>query len=615
MQARLEQHKEKMAQWASQLPTGTRVAFGTSREQLFNLHTQETWTGSVLASLGLNVPAAMAGASMPSIGLEQLLAVNPAWLLVAHYREESIVKRWQQDPLWQILTAAQKQQVASVDSNAWARMRGIFAAERIAADTVKNLPPSAAYRYEMTALKTPGAAGGLPVAVLIIIFWLSLFCYSAIPVSGADAIRALLPGHTPTLPEALVQNLRLPRSLVAVLIGASLALAGTLLQTLTHNPMASPSLLGINSGAALAMALTSALSPTPVAGYSLSFIAACGGGVSWLLVMTAGGGFRHTQDRNKLILAGIALSAFCMALTRITLLLAEDHAYGIFYWLAGGVSHAHWQDVWQLLPVVVTAVPVVLLLANQLNLLNVSDSTAHTLGVNLPRLRLIINMLVLLLVGACVSVAGPVAFIGLLVPHLARFWAGFDQRNVLPVSMLLGGHADADGRCTRTRAGLPRRSARRRSAGADWQSLLCLAGEEARMKIALVIFITLALAGCALLSPIWGVIPVPWRALLTDWQDGREHYYVLMEYRLPRLLLALFVGAALAVAGVLVQGIVRNPLASPDILGINHAASLASVGALLLMPSLSVMVLPLLAFAGGMAGLILLKMLARPTSR
>lgn len=137
MQARLEQHKERMAQWASQLPKGTRVAFGTSREQQFNLHTQETWTGSVLASLGLNVPAAMAGAFMPSIGLEQLLAVNPAWLLVAHYREESIVKRWQQDPLWQMLTAAQKQQVASVDSNTWARMRGIFAAERIAADTVK----------------------------------------------------------------------------------------------------------------------------------------------------------------------------------------------------------------------------------------------------------------------------------------------------------------------------------------------------------------------------------------------------------------------------------------------------------------------------------------------
>ncbi|MCU6671454.1 iron-dicitrate ABC transporter permease FecC [Enterobacteriaceae bacterium H4N4] len=290
----------------------------------------------------------------------------------------------------------------------------------------------------MKPLRHPALLWGLPLAALIAIFWLSLFCYSAITVSATDALHALLPWHTPTLPEALVQNLRLPRSLVAILIGASLGLAGALLQTLTHNPMASPSLLGINSGAALAMALTSALSPAPLAGYSLAFIAACGGGVSWLLVMTAGGGFRHTQDRNKLILAGIALSAFCMALTRITLLLAEDNAYGIFYWLAGGVSHARWQDFWQLFPVIAIAAPLVLLLANQLNLLNVSDSTAHTLGVNLPRLRLVLNLLVLMLVGACVSVAGPVAFIGLLMPHLARFWIGFDQRKVLPMSMLLG---------------------------------------------------------------------------------------------------------------------------------------------------------------------------------
>ncbi|EPB2247644.1 Fe(3+) dicitrate ABC transporter permease subunit FecD [Citrobacter sp. FDAARGOS_156] len=130
------------------------------------------------------------------------------------------------------------------------------------------------------------------------------------------------------------------------------------------------------------------------------------------------------------------------------------------------------------------------------------------------------------------------------------------------------------------------------------------------MKITLVIFIALALAGFSVLSLQMGVIAVPWRALLTDWHTGREYHYVLTAYRLPRLLLALLVGAALAVAGVLVQGIVRNPLASPDILGVNHAASLASVAALLLLPSLPVIALPLLAFAGGMAGLILLKMLA-----
>lgn len=113
------------------------------------------------------------------------------------------------------------------------------------------------------------------------------------------------------------------------MLGASLAMSGALLQTLTHNPLASPSLLGINSGAALAMALTSAFSPAPLAGFSLALIAACGGGLSWLLVMTAGGGWRQQLDRHRLILAGIALSALCMALSRMTLLLAEDRAWGI----------------------------------------------------------------------------------------------------------------------------------------------------------------------------------------------------------------------------------------------------------------------------------------------
>lgn len=132
------------------------------------------------------------------------------------------------------------------------------------------------------------------------------------------------------------------------------------------------------------------------------------------------------------------------------------------------------------------------------------------------------------------------------------------------------------------------------------------------MKIALVIFITLALAGCALLSLHMGVIPVPWRALLTDWQAGHEHYYVLMEYRLPRLLLALFVGAAHRRGGRADTGDCAQPS------GINRIFSVLTMppawplmGALLLMPSLPVMVLPLLAFAGGMAGLILLKMLAK----
>lgn len=137
MQTRLTQHRETMKDYANQLPKGTSVAFGTSREQQFNLYSSEAYTGSVLTALGLSVAKPINDAPMASINLEQLLAINPQWLIVTHYREESIVKRWQQDELWNILEAHQKQQIAAVDSNVWARMRGIFAAERIGSDTVK----------------------------------------------------------------------------------------------------------------------------------------------------------------------------------------------------------------------------------------------------------------------------------------------------------------------------------------------------------------------------------------------------------------------------------------------------------------------------------------------
>ncbi|MDT7462235.1 Fe(3+) dicitrate ABC transporter substrate-binding protein FecB [Citrobacter koseri] len=137
MQKRLTLHRERMRAFAAHLPKGASVVFGTSREQQFNLHSRESYTGGVLAALGLRVPEAINSAPMTTINLERLLTLDPQWLIVAHYRQESIVKRWQQDTLWSMLQASQHHQVAAVDSNSWARMRGIFAAERIAGDTVK----------------------------------------------------------------------------------------------------------------------------------------------------------------------------------------------------------------------------------------------------------------------------------------------------------------------------------------------------------------------------------------------------------------------------------------------------------------------------------------------
>ncbi|WP_049133800.1 iron chelate uptake ABC transporter family permease subunit, partial [Klebsiella grimontii] len=118
-----------------------------------------------------------------------------------------------------------------------------------------------------------------------------------------------------------------------------------------------------------------------------------------------------------------------------------------------------------------------------------------------------------------------------------------------------------------------------------------------------IVFLLLALTLLTLFSLRMGAIPLPWRVLLGGWHADSEYHYVLMQYRLPRVLLALIIGAALAVSGALVQGVVHNPLASPDILGINHGASLASVAALWFLPSLPLPWLPLLAFIGGMAAM------------
>lgn len=117
-----------------------------------------------------------------------------------------------------------------------------------------------------------------------------------------------------------------------------------------------------------------------------------------------------------------------------------------------------------------------------------------------------------------------------------------------------------------------------------------------------------------MLSLRMGVQLLSWQALFSGWQPNSDHYFVLTQYRLPRVILAVLVGAALAVSGVLVQGIVRNPLASPDILGVNHAASLASVSALFFLPALPVIWLPLFAFAGGVGSMLLLRMIAGGTS-
>ena len=150
-----------------------------------------------------------------------------------------------------------------------------------------------------------------------------------------------VPPRCDEIAKITVTDLRLPRALVGMILGANLAVAGALLQTITRNPLASPTLLSVNSGASLAMVTASAFSPLILSGYSIALVASIGGGISWFVVMLISNGWKdNSGDRSRVILAGIAVSLLCAALTKLVLIIAEDHAFGIMSWLAGGIAHA-----------------------------------------------------------------------------------------------------------------------------------------------------------------------------------------------------------------------------------------------------------------------------------
>ena len=264
---------------------------------------------------------------------------------------------------------------------------------------------------------------GFPLLGLAFLLWGSLFLYYPIEISPLDALNAFF-SNGDELAKITVVDLRFPRAL---------------LQTITRNPLASPTLLSVNSGASLAMVTASAISPALLSGYSIALVASIGGGISWLVVMLISNAWKDSSgDRSRVILAGIAVSLLCTALTKLVLIMSEDHAFGVMSWLAGGISHARWNEWHAIWPFLLSSALFCLFFASRLNLLNLSDESAQSLGINLFRLRWYANIMALLIVGSAVSVAGPVAFIGLLIPHLARYWIGYDLRKSLPMSMLLG---------------------------------------------------------------------------------------------------------------------------------------------------------------------------------
>ncbi|MEI7025516.1 FecCD family ABC transporter permease [Paenibacillus sp. y28] len=229
---------------------------------------------------------------------------------------------------------------------------------------------------------------------------------------------------------------RLPRVVLALIIGAGLGVAGCLLQGITRNPLSDPEIMGINQGASFFVVLSLVLLGLKdvtltilIAGFAG---AAAGGSIVYLLSLYG----KYTPTR--LVLAGIAVSFFMGSLTTGFLILHDDNLSEILYWMAGKLSGATWTDVQLSLICIIPAAAISCIISGQLNIFSLGEEAAGGLGQRSGQVRRLAFILILALVGGAVALAGPIGFVGLMVPHIVRTVAGADYRRIVPLSAMAG---------------------------------------------------------------------------------------------------------------------------------------------------------------------------------
>jgi iron complex transport system permease protein len=238
--------------------------------------------------------------------------------------------------------------------------------------------------------------------------------------------------------ESVLWNVRFPRIVLALLVGASLGCAGALMQCVFGNPHAEPGVIGVSSGAAVGAVAAIALGLDVLGTWTVPALAFVSGLLTVLLVyaMSRSGGRTEVVT---LILTGIAVNAFAGALIGLFLFVADTAAVNqITFWQLGSLSQATWPKVLAVLPCAVAGLAVAPLYARRLDLLALGERPARHLGVDVERLRIVLVLVIALLTAAAVSVAGIIGFVGLVVPHLLRMAAGPGYRLLLPGSALLG---------------------------------------------------------------------------------------------------------------------------------------------------------------------------------
>ncbi|MCX7795303.1 MAG: iron chelate uptake ABC transporter family permease subunit [bacterium] len=274
--------------------------------------------------------------------------------------------------------------------------------------------------------------------LMFITFFLSV-SIGTVKVSFSDIIRSLIYRSNTLEVNAIIKQIRLPRVILSLLVGASLGGSGAVFQSLFRNPMADAYIIGISSGSALGAVLAIAFRLRfYILGFSPIPLFAFVGGISTVfLVYAISSRGCHNQMLN-LLLSGLAINSFLSSVMSFLLLMSDTSLHESIYWLMGGFSGRGWEHIKIVIPYFMVSILVLLLFTRELNLLLLGDEQAKNLGVNVEQVRRIIIIFTSLLTASAVSVSGVIGFVGLVVPHILRLLIGPDNRTLFPASLLGG---------------------------------------------------------------------------------------------------------------------------------------------------------------------------------
>ncbi|RKD24527.1 ferrichrome ABC transporter permease [Ammoniphilus oxalaticus] len=279
------------------------------------------------------------------------------------------------------------------------------------------------------------------IILLVGIIMLALSMISSITIGAAEIdLKSIWDGvfhfEAEMTAHQIIRELRIPRAIAAALVGASLAVSGSIMQGMTRNPLASPSIMGITAGASFMIAVSFAFFPKTSSGGLIvwSFI---GAGIGAAIVFGIGSFAKGGLTPVKLALAGTAVTALLQSIST-SLAIHFDVAQDVSFWFAGGVAGIQWLSIKFIMPIVAIGLALAFILARSITVLSLGDEVAKGLGQRTSMVKISGICVVLLLTGAAVSIAGTIGFIGLVIPHITRFLVGMDYRWIIPCAAILG---------------------------------------------------------------------------------------------------------------------------------------------------------------------------------